>query len=388
MDLAVRASLVNANDGEAAGPPSSSPSQLFTETGKKKKKMDNDNEMSSDNLTDAVAHLQDILQSREKDLKKREADFSRRVQLFEKENPSMGSDTDVIQLNVGGTTNIAVLRRTLTQFEGSMLATKFYGRWDDSLEKDRDGNFFVDEDPEIFLRLINFLRLRSKRPHLFQVRQPKPEYDFCCMLDYYNLMPGLYPQKWIGKSDDLSIEEESYGTVVLSTKNFQRTTVLHDFGEFSSASVSEFTVEFEKGTTGVLGWLDCNRATAIGWLGPDHKIDKDSRLLLLNKSVPNSCFLSIADRKIFGPDGVLEENMNMWIDHLDTATKITCRHDGNGEYSIEVVGISPPGGVAAMLQTRRDIGEGYSTVYAPVFPMISFSGKVVVSGLKYAVDKL
>ena len=98
----------------------------------------------SDSITDAAAHLHSLLLSKEKDLKDREADFSRRVQLYESDNPSMGNDADVIQLNVGGSTNIAVLRRTLTQFEDSMLAAKFSGRWDDSLEKDRDGNIFVD----------------------------------------------------------------------------------------------------------------------------------------------------------------------------------------------------------------------------------------------------
>jgi hypothetical protein len=34
--------------------------------------------------------------------------------------------------------------------EGSMLAAKFSGRWDDSLEKDAHGNFFIDEPVELF----------------------------------------------------------------------------------------------------------------------------------------------------------------------------------------------------------------------------------------------
>jgi hypothetical protein len=29
-----------------------------------------------------------------------------------------------------------------------MLAAKFSGRWDDSLEKDADGNFFIDQPIE------------------------------------------------------------------------------------------------------------------------------------------------------------------------------------------------------------------------------------------------
>ena len=52
--------------------------------------------------------------------------------------------SEVLHLNVGGDLT-AVLRRTLTSVEGSMLASRFSGRWDDSLERDRDGNFFIDQ---------------------------------------------------------------------------------------------------------------------------------------------------------------------------------------------------------------------------------------------------
>jgi len=112
-------------------------------------------------------------------LKEREADFSRRVKLFETTNPAMGSDNDILQLNVGGRTNIAVLRNLLTQFEGSMLEAKFSGRWDDSMEKDRDGNIFVDQDPENFMLLINYLRMRmnNQLKRVPSVHRPKPTYD-------------------------------------------------------------------------------------------------------------------------------------------------------------------------------------------------------------------
>eukprot|EP00984_Skeletonema_dohrnii_P005209 scaffold1824_cov104-Skeletonema_dohrnii-CCMP3373.AAC.9 len=108
----------------------------------------------------------------------------------------MGSDNDILLLNVGGRTNIAVLRNLLTQFEGSMLAAKFSGRWDDSMEKDRDGNIFVDQDPENFMLLINYLRMRmnNQLKRVPNVHRPKPTYKLCTMLEYYNLLPGVYPQ--------------------------------------------------------------------------------------------------------------------------------------------------------------------------------------------------
>jgi hypothetical protein len=39
-----------------------------------------------------------------------------------------------------------------------MLAAKFSGRWDDSLEKDADGNFFIDQPIEWFQPMIDYLR--------------------------------------------------------------------------------------------------------------------------------------------------------------------------------------------------------------------------------------
>jgi len=100
--------------------------------------------------------------------------------------------------------------------------------------------------------------------------------------------------------------------------------------------------------------------------------------------VENSIFLNITERKIFGPDSILEENMS--INYKKSATKVICRHDGLREYSIEVVGVnSSSGGVAAKLSHERP-RNSFSDI--AIFPMISFSGKVTVSGLKYAIDQL
>jgi hypothetical protein len=88
-----------------------------------------------------VNQLQDFFQSREKELQEREESLNKRQKLFDERFPQAGKDSDVLHLNVGGSTNIAVLRRTLTHFENSMLASRFSGRWDDSIEKDKDGNF-------------------------------------------------------------------------------------------------------------------------------------------------------------------------------------------------------------------------------------------------------
>ena len=66
------------------------------------------------------------------------------------------SDDDVLALNVGGT-HLDVSRRTLTCVP-SLLATKYSGDCDSSLPRDANGRFFVDEEPELFVALVNYLR--------------------------------------------------------------------------------------------------------------------------------------------------------------------------------------------------------------------------------------
>lgn len=62
------------------------------------------------------------------------------VEYYGETNPS-----EVLSLNIGGT-KVKVSRKTLTCVPGSMLASKFSGRWDDSIERDDDGNFIIDHD--------------------------------------------------------------------------------------------------------------------------------------------------------------------------------------------------------------------------------------------------
>ena len=108
------------------------------------------------------------------------------------------SGSDVIHLNVGGT-HVAVLRRTLTSVEGSMLASRFSGRWDDSLERDKDGNFFIDQPIELFLPMINYLRAKASETPLgppvrhhhitnYEIRQ-----DYYRMVEYFGCTPGIFP---------------------------------------------------------------------------------------------------------------------------------------------------------------------------------------------------
>lgn len=112
----------------------------------------------------ALANFMELDRKHEKDLEKREKALVREREAFEKEKKIWGAGDgnvdDVIPLNVGGT-RIDVLCGTLTMVEDSFLATKFSGRWDNSIQKDRDGNFFIDQPIDLLGPLIDFLRRRA-----------------------------------------------------------------------------------------------------------------------------------------------------------------------------------------------------------------------------------
>jgi len=145
---------------------------------------------------------------------------------------------EVLHLNIGGDL-IAVLRRTLTSVEGSMLASRFSGRWDDSLEKDRDGNFFIDQPLELVLPMINYLRAKSCETVLtLPVTSPEFESeekqrDFVRMIEYFGMTPGIYPT-WLemcrGQLEsaqiyghpNLSVSCSEWGTFTLETRGHSR----------------------------------------------------------------------------------------------------------------------------------------------------------------------
>jgi len=105
-------------------------------------------------IEDTLAALGELLRNRKNALDEREKELQEATEAFEREKAVFGASSgdgkkknDVLYLNIGGNV-VNVLRRTLTSVEGSMLASLFSGRWDDNIEKDADGNFFIDQSPK------------------------------------------------------------------------------------------------------------------------------------------------------------------------------------------------------------------------------------------------
>ena len=72
----------------------------------------------------------------------------------------MVNDNDIIHLNVGGQ-KMSTKRSTLCQVEGSLLASMFSGRWEDGLERDKDGCIFFDFNPQYFSLILDYLRAKK-----------------------------------------------------------------------------------------------------------------------------------------------------------------------------------------------------------------------------------
>ena len=100
------------------------------------------------------------------------------------------SDNDIIHLNVGGH-KLTTKRSTLCQVEGSLLASMFSGRWEDSLERDQDGAIFFDFNPQYFLVILDYLRAKKIATPENPAPLPKVAEDqakrFNILLEYFGL---------------------------------------------------------------------------------------------------------------------------------------------------------------------------------------------------------
>jgi len=148
-------------------------------------------------VQDALSSLSEILNDREKEIEEREEMLQQAEEAFKKERNAAYGDTkpsDVLHLNIGGT-KTAVLRRTLTSATDSMLASKFSGRWDDSLEKDKDGNFFIDQEYDLFMIMVNYLRNKSNGTDRYPIISSEDSNDYYRLLEYYGMTHTIYPSK-------------------------------------------------------------------------------------------------------------------------------------------------------------------------------------------------
>jgi len=222
-------------------------------------------------LEESLKDLPVLLQERTKHLEEKELELAKAKLAFEKENPSFGQPSDVLTLNVGGRC-ITVLRRTLTSVEGSMLATRFSGRWDDSLEKDQNGNLFIDQNFELFELIIDHLRAMHNEtalgpplvPPLEDLDQENKKYrDFLRMVEYYGLTRALYPLEFSlvqgdSKNVDMICQPDNYSIDA-------RECVEVSFSSTSTHSrhISAFELTLGSFSIAKVGWKNKQNASTV-----------------------------------------------------------------------------------------------------------------------------
>ena len=99
-------------------------------------------------------------------------------------------DDDLINLNVGGT-KLQTTRSTLCQVEDSLLAAMFSGRWEDNIKRDQDGAVFFDFNPQHFILVLDYLRVKKIKtpenpPPLPKVPEDQEE-SFNSLVQYLGL---------------------------------------------------------------------------------------------------------------------------------------------------------------------------------------------------------
>jgi len=242
---------------------------------------------------DALSALGDILSEREKEIDAREEKLQKAEENFEVDRSAVYGSTgpsDVLHLNIGGT-KATVLRRTLTSIPGSMLASKFSGRWDDSLEKDEDGKFFIDQEYSLFQPMLAYLRNKANVTGKYPMKSPgyfkegifskrNTMNDFDRMVEYYGMTNGIYPTNLTihtGQKDSVEIigprkvNARDWTTLQLANEGHKRIVKSYEvtLGNVQRIQIGwkAHTVKFENrsgvGDVGYSHALDLSRSTYL-----------------------------------------------------------------------------------------------------------------------------
>lgn len=219
-------------------------------------------------LEETLLDLPKLLRKRKEALDAKEEELKILRKQLEEKHPCVGTPSDVLRLNVGGK-RIEVLRRTLTSLEGSMLAVRFSGRWDEGLEKDAEGNFFIDQDYDLFVCLINYMRARQNMTPLGPpLRSPLEldasnkekgsitrRFDFIRMVEYYHATLGVYPVDFkLLRGDPQRVKMIGYPEFSVNAEEWMTVSLLPSDGH--TREIIAFEVTLGTFSAAHIGWMD------------------------------------------------------------------------------------------------------------------------------------
>eukprot|EP00929_Paragymnodinium_shiwhaense_P091196 TRINITY_DN51227_c0_g1_i1.p1 TRINITY_DN51227_c0_g1~~TRINITY_DN51227_c0_g1_i1.p1 ORF type:complete len:347 (-),score=101.84 TRINITY_DN51227_c0_g1_i1:140-1180(-) len=164
--------------------------------------------------------------------------------------------SDLVGLNFGGQEVVTVKRSLLLQCEDSFLAAMFSGRHEDTLDRDSQGNVFLDYSPSVMLPLIEYLRLKRDAAPEDAVSLPDiPECNLKAwdsMLRVFMLSDNLQPPfVFSGIRQELKISE-LHGWTMFFCEPYSHATKIEDFTPPGDMPVSALLVGERKAKSDTL----------------------------------------------------------------------------------------------------------------------------------------
>ena len=141
-----------------------------------------------------------------------------------------------------------------------MMSTKFSGRWDDSLEKDADGRFFIDQSMALFQPLVDYLRAVASQTPLARFpaspvfSDPNLQQDFYRMVEYYGITLGVFPIGMYKLDSNLNQELVSSYPDYEVTSDETATFWLVPQGNGHQRYINSFEVTLGAHTIAQIGW--------------------------------------------------------------------------------------------------------------------------------------
>jgi hypothetical protein len=170
---------------------------------------------------------------------------------------------DVIHINIGGQTVMAIQRKILTSVEGSLLASIFSGRWDESIPKDKGGNFLIDFPFDLLLPMIDYLRMKTIETSHDIILSPsvddfggrsKKFNEFILLMEYYGMTHGIFPteiKQFVGPCTQTPIQSWHPHSFHICTSKMSSFALV---GHRHSRKVKAFDVTLGKVETVRIGW--------------------------------------------------------------------------------------------------------------------------------------
>ncbi len=147
----------------------------------------------ADDVSDEIRKIEKELEKEKNQLK-----IDREQLDEEKQMPKSVDHMDVLQLNVGGEI-ITTTRQTLTKIPKSSFSYVFNGRWEHKLQRDPEGNIFLDFNPILFRHLLDQLQIieinNSINIYMYPPSQPSLVEPFKKMLRKLGLQQSLSSEK-------------------------------------------------------------------------------------------------------------------------------------------------------------------------------------------------